>query len=50
MALSANPGRVARTFAVDLPQPRDQLTTREHPTFLDLRHSLFSFIKGGAGK
>ena len=50
VALSANPGRVARTFPVDLPQPRDQLTTREHPTFLDLRHSLFSFIKGGAGK
>lgn len=50
VALDANPGRVAKTFPIDLPHPRDQLSTREHPTFLELRHDLFSFIKGGAGK
>jgi NitT/TauT family transport system ATP-binding protein len=50
VALSANPGRVARTFPIDLPHPRDQLSTREHPIFLELRHDLFSFIKGGGGR
>ena len=30
---------------IDLPWPRDQLTTRENPEFLRLRRELFDFIK-----
>jgi NitT/TauT family transport system ATP-binding protein len=48
IALWPNPGRVARTFKVDLPRPRNQLSTQEHPHFLQLRRELFQFIKGDA--
>lgn len=47
VGMQPNPGRIVESFIVDLPQPRDQLTTREHPNFLALRHELFSFIKHG---
>nr|WP_295462751.1 ABC transporter ATP-binding protein [Mesorhizobium sp.] len=47
VGMAANPGRIAKSFVVDLPKPRDQLTTREHPRFLAMRHDLFSFIKHG---
>lgn len=40
-----NPGTIASTFNIDLPRPRDQLTTREAPEFLRLRRKLFDFIK-----
>jgi NitT/TauT family transport system ATP-binding protein len=47
VALYPNPGRIAQVFDVDLPRPRNQLTTREHPTFLSLRRALFDFIREG---
>ena len=47
VALYPNPGRIAQVFDVDLPKPRNQLTTREHPEFLRLRRSLFDFIREG---
>jgi len=47
VALYPNPGRVAQVFDVDLPSPRNQLTTREHPEFLRLRRALFDFIREG---
>ena len=31
VALYPNPGRIAQVFDVDLPTPRNQLTTREQP-------------------
>jgi NitT/TauT family transport system ATP-binding protein len=37
---------VARTFEVDLPRPRHQLSTPEQPRFVQLRRELFQFIKG----
>ena len=46
IALQPNPGRIARIFDVDLPSPRDQIATREHPAFLKLRRQLFDFVKG----
>jgi NitT/TauT family transport system ATP-binding protein len=42
--LLPHPGRLARDFPVDLARPRDQLLTRENPTFLTSRRELFDFI------
>jgi NitT/TauT family transport system ATP-binding protein len=53
IALQANPGpgrpSLARMIAVDIPRPRDQLSTREQPEFLRLRRELFAFIEHGHG-
>jgi NitT/TauT family transport system ATP-binding protein len=43
--MSPHPGRIAKAFDVNLPRPRDQRTTPEHPEFLRLRRALFDFIK-----
>jgi NitT/TauT family transport system ATP-binding protein len=45
IGLSPHPGRVGIELAIDLPRPRDQLTTRENTEFLRLRRELFDFIK-----
>jgi len=45
VGLLPHPGRIGIELAIDLPRPRDQLTTREHPEFLRLRRQLFDFIK-----
>jgi NitT/TauT family transport system ATP-binding protein len=47
VALYPNPGRVAQVFEVDLPRPRNQLTTREAPEFLRLRREIFDFVREG---
>ena len=45
IGLLPHPGRIGIDVKVDLPRPRDQLTTREDPEFLRLRRELFDFIK-----
>ena len=49
IALQANPGpgrpSLARMIDVQIPRPRDQLSTKEHPEFLKLRRGLFAFIE-----
>lgn len=45
VTLHANPGRVGTIVSVDLPRPRDQIATREHPEFLRLRRELFSMFE-----
>jgi NitT/TauT family transport system ATP-binding protein len=50
IGLLAHPGRIGIEVKVDLPRPRDQLTTREHPEFLRLRRELFDFIKMAEGR
>ncbi|GAB1389168.1 ABC transporter ATP-binding protein [Rubrivivax sp.] len=45
VALQANPGRVAAEVEVRLPWPRAQLSTREHPEFLALRHRLYGLVQ-----
>jgi NitT/TauT family transport system ATP-binding protein len=45
IGLLPHPGRIGIELQVDLPRPRDQLTTREDPRFLKLRRELFDFIK-----
>ena len=51
IGLMPHPGRIGIELSVDLPRPRDQVTTRESPEFLRLRHKLYDFIhaseKGG---
>lgn len=51
IALQANPGpgrpSIARIIDVDIPQPRDQLSTKEHPRYLQLRRELYEFIEAG---
>jgi NitT/TauT family transport system ATP-binding protein len=53
IVLQANPGpgrpSLARMIDVDIPHPRDQLSTKEHPEFLRLRRELFAFIEHGHG-
>jgi NitT/TauT family transport system ATP-binding protein len=45
IGLLPHPGRIGIELRIDLPRPRDQLATREHPEFLRLRRELFDFIK-----
>lgn len=49
IGLLPNPGRLGTVAAVDLPRPRNQLTTREMPQFLHLRRALFDFIEKAEG-
>jgi NitT/TauT family transport system ATP-binding protein len=44
IALASNPGRILKQVPVDLPRPRNQLTTREDTRFLALRHELHGLI------
>jgi NitT/TauT family transport system ATP-binding protein len=45
IGLLPHPGRIGIELSVNLPRPRDQLSTREQPEFLRLRRQLFDFIK-----
>ena len=45
VVLSASPTRVKETIDVDLPRPRDQITTKEMPGFAHLRARVFASIK-----
>jgi NitT/TauT family transport system ATP-binding protein len=47
IAMESRPGRVGEVVEVDLPRPRNQLTTREDPRFLALRHRLFNLLPTG---
>ena len=47
IGLHSHPGRVGLEIAVDLPRPRNQVTTRESAEFLRLRHKLYDFIYSG---
>lgn len=46
VVLGVKPGRVVEEIAVNLPRPRNQLTTREDPEFLAHRHHLFGLLQG----
>jgi len=46
IGLLPHPGRLGVDLRSTLPRPRDQLTTREAPDFLQMRHTLFNFIRG----
>jgi len=42
--LSRRPARVIEELDVKLPRPRNQLTTREDPRFIQHRHHIFELI------
>ena len=44
IGLMSHPGRVGLDVAIDLPRPRNQVSTRESPEFLELRRTLYDFI------
>lgn len=44
VVLKPSPGEIAHRVDVDLPTPRDQLTTRELPEYLELRHELMELV------
>lgn len=46
IVLAGNPAGIVEEFEIDLPRPRDQLSTRELPRFLELRHALHKAIQG----
>ncbi|MCK9513264.1 MAG: ABC transporter ATP-binding protein [Pigmentiphaga sp.] len=46
IVLSNRPTKVVCEIDVDLPENRDQLETREDPTFLRIRHQVISLIRG----
>lgn len=50
IGLLPHPGRVGIEVEVNLPRPRNQLTTREEPEFLRLRRALFDFIETSEGQ
>ncbi len=45
LVLGPRPTKVVREILIDLPRPRDQLTTREAPAFLKARHEVLSLIR-----
>ena len=47
IAMESRPGRIGEVVDVDLPRPRNQLTTREDSRFLALRHRLFNLLPTG---
>ena len=44
VAMESRPGRISAVLDINLPRPRDQLTTREDERFLRYRHELFKYL------
>lgn len=41
LILTGRPGGIGYDFKVDLPRPRNQVTTKEQPDYLKLRHEVY---------
>ena len=50
IVLTPGPGRILADLAVDLPAPRDQITTKELPEFVQLRTEVSRLIRGHSAK
>lgn len=44
LVLVGSPARIGLDLRVDLARPRDQVLTKEHPRYLELRHAVFEAI------
>jgi len=49
VVLTPGPGRVRAVLPVDLPAPRDQISTRELPAFVRLRTEVSRLVRGQPG-
>ena len=49
IVLTPGPGRVRADLPVDLPAPRDQITTKELPAFVGLRTEVSRLVRGQEG-
>jgi NitT/TauT family transport system ATP-binding protein len=49
IVLTGAPGRVRADLTVQFPEPRDQITTKELPAFVQLRSEVSRLIRGAAG-
>jgi NitT/TauT family transport system ATP-binding protein len=49
LVISGTPGAITFSLPTDLPRPRDQLTTRELPSYLRVRHLLVQALRGEGG-
>lgn len=45
LVLGPRPTKIVREVKVNLPRPRDQLSSREEPAFLEARHEVLSLIR-----
>ena len=50
IVLTRGPGRVRAEVAVDLPAPRDQITTKEHREFARLRAEVSRLVRGTSAR
>lgn len=50
VVLSTRPAHVVEEIPINLPRPRDQLTTKESPEFLRLRHHVYTLVRRQAQK
>ncbi|MFC4057559.1 ABC transporter ATP-binding protein [Planomonospora corallina] len=50
VVLSKSPAGIAGDLRVDLPSPRDQISTREHPDFVRLRAEVGRLVRGTRGQ
>ena len=46
VVMTGTPGHIAADLAVPLPEPRDQLATRQLPAFVELRAEISRLIRG----
>lgn len=47
LVLVGSPGRIGLDLQIDLPDERDQVTTKELPRYLQLRHQVYAAIRQG---
>ncbi|WP_244610665.1 ABC transporter ATP-binding protein [Microvirga pakistanensis] len=50
VVLSTRPARVVEEIEINLPRSRDQLSTKESPEFLHLRHRVYTLVRQQAHK
>ncbi len=49
LVISGTPGAITLAVDTELPRPRDQLTTREQPQYLQVRHLLGQALRADDG-
>lgn len=47
LVINGNPATITESFSVDLPRPRDHISTKETPEYLQLRHRIYDAIHHG---